>query len=202
MAVVVGQEAYGVDVRIVDSFSGALQHDEVIRVWGDCGALCRRYVSGSAIGDTVLWALQPTDFSGNVICGTQLEAEGEYQLSVCGVYALAYSNGMVSGPLTTETTEVMDREEFAALVTGCLATGLEELSGRDQLVVSQGPAGTTLSLATPSTVNLSIVDAAGRVCVSRSWNGAPYRMDQLPMGMYSVAVLTKQDRFVRKVLVQ
>jgi len=201
MAVVVGEEAYGVDVRIVRSYFGEVQHEEVIRVWGDCGALCRQYVTGWVAGDTVLWAIQHSDLSGNVICGTELEAPSDYQLSVCGVYSLDYANGAVSGRITKPTQEEMSIDAFEQLVNDCLSTGIEEAQGQELLQVSQGSGGAVLSLSEPMVVDLAIIDAAGRMCAARVWDGSPYRMDRLPSGVYNVTVRTKEIRLVRKVLV-
>ncbi|MBL0129150.1 MAG: hypothetical protein IPP83_17270 [Flavobacteriales bacterium] len=52
---------YGVDLLIVQDFSGGFKGGEVIRVWGDCGFLCRSYNTGPADGDTVLWGIKPCD---------------------------------------------------------------------------------------------------------------------------------------------
>lgn len=118
---------YGVDLKIVQDFSGDLQADETIRVWGDCGFLCRMYNTGVADGDTVVWGIHHCDMSGNGGCGPSLEEAGHYQLSVCGVYWLGYANGLISGPLYTEgATETIGLEDFAALINGCLSTSVEE----------------------------------------------------------------------------
>ena len=70
LAVRVSDYEYSANVRVVQVFRGDLQPDQEIRVWGDCGLLCRHYVSGGTIGDTVLWAIQHCDLSGNGSCGT------------------------------------------------------------------------------------------------------------------------------------
>ena len=88
MAVKVNSVEYGADMKVVQTFSGTLQAEQVIRVWGDCGLLCRHYVDGVANGDTVIWALQHCDLSGNGACGTSFEQAGDYQLSVCGICLL------------------------------------------------------------------------------------------------------------------
>ncbi|MBL8011313.1 MAG: hypothetical protein JNJ64_11975, partial [Flavobacteriales bacterium] len=69
LAVKENSVAYGADVRVIQTFSGALQPGAVVRVWGDCGLLCRHYVDGVPDGDTVLWAIQDCDLSGNGSCG-------------------------------------------------------------------------------------------------------------------------------------
>ena len=203
MAVVVGNEAYGVDVRIARVFSGTLELDSEIRVWGDCGALCRRFVSGMNEGDTVVWALQPTDLSGNFICGTELESKGEYQLSVCGVYALAYGNGQVTGPITTESgTEMMTLDQLESLVTGCLSTGIKEANEKDPMIVLQGPNGTAIAMATLERVKLRVSDAAGRTCIDRDWDGSILSLDVLQTGAYFVSVQNNLGTLRRKVVVE
>ncbi|MCB0764257.1 MAG: hypothetical protein KDB84_06105 [Flavobacteriales bacterium] len=201
MAVVSGQEAYGVDVRIIRVFAGPAQVESTVRVWGDCGALCRLYVTGTAVGDTVVWALQPSDLFGNSICGTELEAEGDYQLSVCGIYALAYASGHVSGPITTEgTTETMDLDALHQLIQGCLSTGVREMTS-DPLMVRYGPEGPVLSLGQRTNAALTIRDAMGRACMERNWSGDPLPLPNFPAGIYTVAVLHRDQRWVRRILV-
>ena len=203
MAVVVGSEAYGVDVRIARVFSGTLELHREIRVWGDCGALCRRYVTGMNTGDTVVWALQPTDLSGNFICGTELESEGEYQLSVCGVYALAYGSGQVTGPITTESgTEVMTLDQLENLVNGCLSTGIKEANERDPMIVRQGPNGTSIAMSSLERVKLRVSDAAGRTCIERDWDGSQLSLAVLQTGAYFVLVHSNVGTLSRKVVVE
>ena len=125
LAVKENSVAYGVDVRVLQTFSGTLQPGAVVRVWGDCGLLCRHYVDGVPNGDTVLWAIQDCDLMGNGSCGTSLEAPTDHHLSICGVYWLNYTNGVVSGPLLTAgATESMTLAEFDSFVDGCLATSV------------------------------------------------------------------------------
>ena len=120
---------YGADVRVVQDFSGDLLPDAVIRVWGDCGVLCRDNTLG-AVGDTVLWAIQHCDLAGNLLCtGTDGEEPSHYQLPTCGVFRLNYANGIVSGPLFTEgVVESVSIAAFPDLVHGCMSTGVEAIA--------------------------------------------------------------------------
>lgn len=132
LAVKEGSVAYGADVRVLQTFGGTLAPGAVVRVWGDCGLLCRHYVDGVPDGDTVLWAIQDCDLSGNGSCGTSLESSTDHQLSICGVYWLNYANGIVSGPLfTAGATESVSIDTFASLVSGCLATAVPAAGGED-----------------------------------------------------------------------
>ena len=156
---------YGVDLKVVQDFSGDLVVDQVIRVWGDCGLLCRMYNTDVTDGDTVLWAIQHCDLSGNFGCGMSVEEEGHYQLSVCGVYWLGYANGVVSGPLFTEgANETISLAEFGELVNGCLSTGIE---GSIAPEVSVRCLDDLLSIVTTGNWSdakeVCITDVAGRV---------------------------------------
>lgn len=122
---------YGMQLRVVQVFGGTVGVGDTLMVWGDNGALCRIYAGAWSIGDTGVFALHNTDFAGNWIVNTQyppnLEQPGDYHISVCGVYALGYSNGLVSGPIDGTNTS-MDLNDFSSLVNTCfLSTGIEEL---------------------------------------------------------------------------
>lgn len=201
MAVKVNSIEYGADMKVVQTFSGTLQPEQVIRVWGDCGLLCRYYVDGVANGDTVIWALKHCDLSGNGSCGTSFEQQGDYQLSVCGVYWLGYENGVVSGPLTLEgANENVTLAEFAGLVNGCLSTAVVEVEDVKHLVVHDGEDGPWLSLPSSARCDLTVLDAAGRVRLSRSWDGSPVQLHGLGSGAYVVRVHQGDRFFTRKVV--
>lgn len=204
LAVKENSVAYGADVRVVQTFSGVLQPGAVVRVWGDCGLLCRHYVDGVPDGDTVLWAIQDCDLSGNGSCGSSLESATDHQLSICGVYWLAYANGAVSGPLLTEgATESMTLAEFDSFVDGCLATSVpgpapqEEgelaiLNGRLHLLGGPDRAG----------AELRVWDLTGRALLStrvrpgeRSWALPPG-----PTAAMVVELRTADRRTVRRLM--
>lgn len=171
LAVKLNGYAYGADMKVVQVFSGDVEPGQTMRVWGDCGLLCRQYVNGVADGDTVLWALQHCDLWGNGPCGTSLESEGDYQLSVCGVYSLDYAGGMVSGSLTMEGwAESVTMDEFTALVTGCLPMSVPEFGSTaptvrlvdDCLLVQDAGQGTHL---------LQVLDSSGRLVHAARFTG-------------------------------
>lgn len=204
LAVKEGSVAYGADVRVVQTFSGTLVPGAVVRVWGDCGLLCRHYVDGVADGDTVLWAIQDCDLSGNGGCGTSLESPTDHQLSICGVYWLSYANGVVSGPLLTEgATESMTLAEFDTFVDGCLATSVPDPGGSDEaeLLIRND----RLHLVGGSELREAVItawDLTGRALFSmpvgpgeRSWT--------LPAGSSAVLLVelrTADRRLVRRLL--
>ncbi|MEL6942570.1 MAG: hypothetical protein AAFO82_07870 [Bacteroidota bacterium] len=120
---------FGMRFKILDVIRGE-EERESITVWGDNGALCRQYVGGYGTSDTVILALHHTDFSGNVVIGDHpagLEQEGDYHLSVCGVYSLLYENGKVIGQITKAEEQSLDFEEWKKL------TCLDIVSGSDQV---------------------------------------------------------------------
>ena len=194
MGVKLATVQYGVDLKVVHDYSGDLQSDEVIRVWGDCGLLCRMYNTGVADGDTVLWAIQHCDLSGNFSCGMSIEEAGHYQLSVCGVYWLDYAQGVISGPLYTKgASETISVEDFADLVNGCLSTGIEvpiapEASIRcidDQLSV-------TATGAWNASKEVCITDLSGRVLHETRFRGAQGTM-LLPRRINGLALVRVSD---------
>ena len=195
---------YGADVKVVQSFHGELQVDTVIRVWGDCGLLCRHYVNGPANGDTLLWAIQHTDLMGNGPCGTNFEQPQDWALSICGVYWLNFENGIVSGPLTVEgASESVTLQEFADLVSGCLSTGVNEVVAHEAielLYVGGIPVISCGDIA--SDAELLIMDAQGRIVLRRRWNGMPLPFDNAVHGVYIAQVNTGGRKWVRKVVVE
>ncbi len=185
---------YGVDLKVVQDFNGGLEVNEIIRVWGDCGFLCRLYNTGPADGDTVLWAIQSCDLSGNGGCGPSVEQSDHFQLSACGVYWLDYANGIISGPLYTEgASETISLEDFATLVGGCLSTGVNDpvaLGARVQCVEGQLTITTTGSWA--ELKNVFITDAAGRMLYAARFAGTGATM-ALPRRMIGLMLVRVSD---------
>ena len=201
LAVKLGDYQYAADVKVVQVFSGNLQQDDVVRVWGDCGLLCRHYVNGS-IGDTVLWAIQHCDLMGNGLCGTDFEEAGDYHLSICGVYWPSYENGIVSGPLTVEgANESITLEAFAELVEGCLSTTVGEQKPMDPLIVHASGGTPWLSCALDRSLDLQVFDASGRMSLRRAWNGSPMPMNGLRPGVYLVQVTSEERRWMKRFMV-
>lgn len=185
---------YGVDLKIVQDFSGDLETDEVIRVWGDCGFLCRMYNTGVADGDTVVWGIQHCDLAGNGGCGPSLEEESHYQLSVCGVYWLDYENEVISGPLYNEgLMETIGVEDFAGLINGCLSTSVEEPGAPEATVRyfdGQLLLGTTAAWSDAKEV--CITDVAGRVLFEARFRGMQSTM-LLPRRINGLALVRVSD---------
>lgn len=165
---------YGVDLRVVQDFRHGLQPDEVVRVWGDCGFLCRMYVDEVNDGDTVLWGIRQCDLTGNFGCGTSLEEPGHFQLSICGVYWLGYASGIISGPLFTEgVDETVGIEDFGDLVQGCLPMGINDPGAAAASVWCHG---TAITIETGGEWSESkracIMDAGGRVLLDAGFRGS------------------------------
>ncbi len=202
LAVRLGDYQYAADVKVLQVFSGDLQVDEQVRVWGDCGLLCRHYVNGD-IGDTVLWAIQHCDLMGNGSCGTSFEEASDYQLSVCGVYWLGYESGVVSGPLTEEGVEQhVTLAEFQSLVDGCLSTGVPQHTtpaGPELRYTTEGP---VIELAELGTAELRVFDSQGRTELRRAWNGTPFRIEGFAPGVITVQVTRGDQRWVRKAILR
>lgn len=202
LAVKLGDYQYAADVKVIQVFQGDLLVDDQIRVWGDCGLLCRHYVNGN-IGDTVLWAIQHCDLMGNGLCGTNYESPDDYHLSICGVYVLGYENGVVSGPLTEEGVEQqVTIPAFQALVDGCLSTGVPQLIAPNELKVRYTAEGPIIELADVEGAVLSVFDAQGRTLLRRAWNGSPFRIEGLAPGVFAVQVTRADQRWIHKVLVR
>ena len=194
MGVKLATVQYGVDLKVVHDYSGDLQSDEVIRVWGDCGLLCRMYNTGVADGDVPIFRVHLCERHGNFSCGMSIEEAGHYQLSVCGVYWLDYAQGVISGPLYTEgANETISLEDFPALVMGCLTTGLDEPVVPD---VSVRRVDDELRITTTGVWSdakeVCITDVAGRVVHEVRFRGAQGTM-LLPRKMDGVLLVRVSD---------
>jgi len=196
---------YGVDLQVIQDFRGGLAADEIIRVWGDCGFLCRTYNGWVEYGDTVLWGIKPCDLAGNMFCGaSQFEAPEHYQLPVCGIYWLGYSNGVVSGPLFTEgASETIELEDFEALVNGCLATSIEARS-LTEASVSCTSDGILIRTTHEWSENkqVCITDATGRLLLNTGFLG---ELGSIPLpvhaaGILMVTVRDEQRSFTARIL--
>jgi len=100
---------YGMKFRIKEVLKGEENRSE-ITVWGDNGALCRVYASGFAVGEELILALYKTDKMGNSISASEypenLEKDGDYALSICGVHYLRAKNSQVTGPITASESSM------------------------------------------------------------------------------------------------
>jgi hypothetical protein len=200
LAVKLGDHEYAADVKVLQVFSGNLQVADEIRVWGDCGLLCRHYVNGN-VGDTVLWAIQHCDLMGNGSCGTSFEDPGDYQLSICGIYWLGYANGVVSGPLTEAGAEQsVGLGEFQALVDGCLSTGIRPVPAPDPINIRYDGGAPIISLRS-GTADIILFDQLGQAVIRRMWNGQPWRLDALSAGIFTLVATRADQRWSRKLII-
>lgn len=193
---------YGMDVLVLHSFSGNITADTV-RVWGDCGLLCRVFVDAWANGDTLVLGLQNVDYSGNVLCGTALEQLGHYQISICGRQWLAFENGLVTGPILTEdSTETMTLEEFGTALRGCLPTGIEEVSRTEDPSITTF--GASIYLSWPTSIqpaDVRVYDVSGALLESQPWNGSPIQFRMGCDGVYVVVVRIGQRSIARRIVI-
>lgn len=186
---------YGITVKVVQTFGGTSLPEDTLTVWGDNGALCRIYLNGITVGDTMIFGMNETDLMGNTIWNSQyppdLEEVGDYMVSVCGVYALNVIDGQVSGWIDAPMVQTMSLQDFDALVSSCtLGVGVGEAGEEgNELVVSYTPDGPVLRATLPlGNAQLTIVDAAVRVVLSRGWNGEPMVLGFGAAGVYAVRV--------------
>lgn len=100
---------YGMKFRIKEVLKGQ-ETRSTITVWGDNGALCRVYTSGFSAGEELILALYKTDKMGNSIAASEypedLEKDGDYHLSICGVHFLKIENNQVSGQITKSQSHI------------------------------------------------------------------------------------------------
>jgi hypothetical protein len=197
---------YGITVKVVQTFDGTTLPDDTLMVWGDNGGLCRIFLNGYAVGDSIVLGLNESDLMGNSIWNPEfppdLEAAGDYMVSVCGVHALEYANGMISGPITEQSIQHMPVSEFEQAIMSCsLGTGIKE-EAAEQLVVRYAAGVPQLELPGCSgQVQMNVLDAQGRAVIARNWDGTPLALQGLASGAYVADVRNNGSRWVRKVVV-
>lgn len=184
---------YGITVKVVQVIGGQQLPDDTLTVWGDNGALCRIYLNGFAIGDTVVFGLNECDLWGNTITAgfpPDLEQPGDYMVSVCGVYWLNYDNGLVTGAITSSGLQMMSLEEFTATVVACsTASRIEPVVRGLPFVVSRVDDGIVIEgSGITGAADLWLIDAQGRTALRRSWDGSVIRLANMVPGCYLVRV--------------
>lgn len=161
---------------------------DTITVWGDNGALCRWYVGTWAVGDTVVWGFNNTDFLGNEITAgfpPDLEQPGDYHISFCGTYWLPYADGLVSGAIAPGITSA-SLVEFGQVILACSATVVAEQERPEGILVREGSGGTTISLVDPGAGRLRVFDPCGHLVHTRTWSGSPVLLDHFASGVYVI----------------
>lgn len=172
LGVKTAQADHGMDMEVVETLSGEPVPGEILRVWGDCGLLCRIYPSAWEIGDTVVWALKYTDLSGNGSCGTSLEQEGDYMISICGTYVLSYENGIVSGPIA-EGVNAMPFDDLGTFITSCLAMAVKNRSEEPaiEVFITDGTLIAELKGPKSGTMRHQLLDAQGKLVAEGTTQG-------------------------------
>lgn len=197
---------YGITVKVLQTFDGSSLPNDTLTVWGDNGALCRNYLNGFAVGDTLVFGLDATDFMGNTIWNSDfppdLEQEGDYMLSGCGVHLLDYVNGAITGPINGPANEYLTAAEFEGSIASCSGgTGVDDREV-DPLVVRYVDGAPVLEFpGCAGTADLRVFDAQGRLLISRSWNGRPITLDDAVTGMHIAEVRYAGSRWSRKLIV-
>jgi len=202
LAVPLATYYYGIDVVIIQIFQGQVDNDTV-RVWGDNGALCRLY-AGWAPGDTLIMGIDRTDLAGNTIINPEypdgLERPEDYMISACGVYALDYTDGRVSGWITAPTMQDFSLEEFEVEITACaLSNGVPSPVVLDPLIVRTVSGTPVLEIRNcPAPLQLRVMDVQGRCVLGRRWDGSLLALDGISTGIYFAEITSGEQRWMRK----
>jgi len=200
MAVKLNNVAHGMDMQVVDVLYGSVP--DTIRVWGDPGHLCRPYVDLIPIGDTLIMALDSLQYFYDV------EDTGDYEISICGVYYLAFENGMVSGRVYEPQQQQMTYAAFRTMVvdedcnpdkvTSIAETTLEGIStlydaGMHQLMFE--------GIKQPLQVN--VYDVNGRLLATNKLGmyDNSIQLSHIANGVYLVEIVSGKDRKVQRVAV-
>lgn len=207
LVVKLGDIHYGIQVKVLHVFGDGTTNNDTITVWGDQGILCRHYLNGIAVGDTLVMGLNITDLSGNMFPNQEyppdLEDPEDYMLSICGVHAMDYVNGQVYGWITGPAMEIMSMTDFDDLVRSCsIGTGMDERMVDEPLSVVYHEGRPVVQFRnTQDALTLHVLDVQGRTVLQRNWNGSPYPVQVSAAGVYTVEVRTAAARWTRRVVV-
>ena len=198
---------YGITVKVVEVIGDGSLPNDTLTVWRDHGALCRIYLNGIAIGDTMVFGLNETDFMGNYVTAgypPDLERSGDYMVSGCGVYALNFNNGQVVGSITTSTAQSMSLDEFELEITSCeLSNGVPAPVAPDPLIVLNVLGKPALEFrGRRAPMELTILDMQGRSVLRRRWDGSSLLLDGFSPGTYIAEVVIGTERWWRKVMME
>lgn len=207
LVVKLGDFHYGIHVKVVHVFGDGTTNDDTITVWGDQGILCRHYLNGIPVGDSLVMGLDITDLTGNMFRNPEyppdLEHPEDYMLSFCGVHVLNFVGGQVHGRITGPEISAMSLTAFDDLVRACaVAAGVGGAMEPEPLSVAYHDGVPVVRfLDHTRTLTLRLLDAQGRTVLHRGWTGSPYALQAPAAGIYMVEVRSTAGCWVRRVLV-
>lgn len=197
---------YGMHVECLVTLSGQTPADTIL-VWGDNGILCRGSTDNYLSGDTMILALQRCDMAGNTLINPQypsgLELSTDYQLSICGVYCLRVNYGIVQGPITAPSQQLLVLNQFMS--QSCLLLGVSSGGVTDVIIVGPNPATDQLFIQFTVLQKgvFRMYNTAGQLVLTAPFNADRFNADlsRFQAGLYFVEVETDAFREVRQVSV-
>lgn len=189
---------HGMDMKVLEVLYGYA--DDTIRVWGDPGHLCRPYAAWFAVGDTFVMALDSMS-SG----GYDYEQAGDYQINICGVYYLSYSNGNVIGSVFENQQQTVAYSEFrdSVLVPNCNPTKVTGIDGPypwDLGFYLDGHNRDLVFAKELSHVWVNIYDVSGRkISSDEVFSSKRYAIPDGLSGIFLVEVATKKGSVTQRV---
>ncbi|MBW8051382.1 MAG: T9SS type A sorting domain-containing protein [Cytophagales bacterium] len=115
----VSEHFHGMKVKVLEVLNGNELKDTII-VWGGSDALCRFNTDSFNISDTLILALDSTDFIMNIDLLDTIEKPGDYMLTICGHFFLRIFNDTVVGYISDSTIQKMSYNDFKSFVFSCL----------------------------------------------------------------------------------
>ena len=187
---------HGMKIKVVEVIDGSEIRD-TLTVWGDNGILCRIYTAAFAINDTLVFGLHNCDLLG----GVTLEQTDHYQISVCGIYWLGYSKGVVSGSIGNGVNS-LSLNAFKQYHFGCMPVGLEDHTSSLKLYPNPFSSSTTIELPSePHT--LTIYDIVGNKVREEQVSGKTIiERGDLSKGIYIIEVRSESQTYSGKLVVE
>ena len=188
---------HGMKIKVVQVIDGTEIRD-TLTVWGDNGILCRIYTASFAINDTLVFGLHNCDLLG----GVTLEQTDHYQISVCGIYWLAYSKGVVSGSIGSGVNS-LSLNAFQQYHFGCLPVGVEDHTSSFKLYPNPFSYSTTIELPSFEPYTLSIYDILGNKVREEQVSGKTViERGDLTKGIYIIEVSSASHTYEGKLFVE
>lgn len=196
--------AHGIDFKIIDVLTGSEQ-DEIIRIWGDPGHLCRTYTTPFAIGDTFIFTLHELEYFGF----DSIEKPGDYELPGCGLFYLHVNGNNVSGNIASPIQSAMEYNSFRQFINLACITQVELLPENHLLIFpnpAEGRVSLTSSWLAPGLYSCKLINILGEEIkvesAEFSFGTLDIKLPGVPPGLYIMTVSSEGNSLTTKLIIR
>ena len=195
---------HGMDFLVLEAYDKEFSED-VIRIWGDLGWLCRHYVSSFEDGDTLILNLLQIGEQPLV----DVEQTGDFAISHCGIHFLYVKNNNVSGPIHSSENETISLEDFEDQLRSPywgLISSLEQRVDQNQVKIFPNPFGSMLHISSTFPIDkVEIINTTGALVTRKNNIEDSFftlQLDEWPSGAYIINLLGIKGESLNKKIVK